>query len=142
MSTRQRIEALVRRWNMDGWGSGDLSAIDEVFATNHVFHFNESEPRIVHETTDEMKRRVIRFRAAIPDLQVTIDRLVVEDDQLAVQVTFEGTHTGPFDDIPPSGKHYRWTDMIIARIQDGKVQEASFSSKCSNVDVFRRLAGT
>ena len=35
----------------------------------------------------------------------------------------------------------RWTDMLIARIDDEKVVEVSFGSKCGATDVFKRLSG-
>ena len=83
----------------------------------------------------------MRFHAAMPDFRGTVDLLVVEGDKVAFQVTWEGTHTQPFGEIPPSNKYWRWTDMLIVRIEDGKVVEVSFGSKCGAEDVLKRLAG-
>jgi predicted ester cyclase len=134
------MEEFVRRWNIDGWGNADLEAIDEVFAPVHTLQFNELEPTTTHRTNEQLKQAILRFHAAMPDFRGTVDHLVADGDQVAFQVTWEGTHTEPFDDIPPSNKRWRWTDMLIARIEDGKVVEVSFGSKCRAKDVLRRLA--
>lgn len=140
MSNREEIEEFVRRWNVDGWGKGDLDAIDEVFAPEHILHFNELEPVDVKRTTEQLKQGIVEFRSYFADFRGTVDLLVVEGDHVAFQVTWEGVHTKQYGDIPPSNKLWRWTDMLIARIENGKVVEVSFGSKCDGFDVLKKLA--
>ena len=73
-------------------------------------------------------------------LTVTVDRIIAEGNEVAFQVTYEGTHTGPFGDIPATNKHYRWTDTLFVTIENGKMVEISAGSKCTHVDVFKKLA--
>ena len=141
MTNREEKEKLVRRWNIDGWGKGDLDAIDELCAPEEVLHFNEIEPEDRIRTPEKQKKVITKFREAMPDFHGTIDHLLVEGDWVAVQVTWEGTHTQAFGDIPPSNKYWRWTDMMISRFENGKLVEASFGSKCKATDVLRKLAG-
>jgi predicted ester cyclase len=122
------IKSLIYRLYDDGWGKGDLSAIDEVYAPEHVLHWHELVPSDQHRTTDEVKRFLVEYRAAVPDLVVTVDEVVVEGDKAAVQVTFAGTHRGVYQGFAPTNRLGRFTDMQILRFADGKIVESSLGS--------------
>ena len=119
---------IVIRLYRDGWGRGDLDAIDSAFASRHVLHWNEQRPSVQKRTTAELKEIVLYYRAAFPDLKVTLDELVVQDDKVAVQVTFEGTHSGTYEGFQPTHKKSRFTDMQILTIKDGKIIETTLGS--------------
>jgi predicted ester cyclase len=93
---------LVRRLYEDGWGKGNLNVIDEVFAAQHVLNWNELVPSQQHRSTDEVKAIVAEYRAAFPDLTITIDDMVEEGDKVVVQVTFAGTHLGTYQGFGPT----------------------------------------
>lgn len=139
MSIENNIR-LVHRWHVDGWGRGDLDAMDEVFAQEHVVHWNEIESKDQQRAPAQVKKAIVRFREAIPDLSAKIDDIVATEHKVAFQVTYEGTHTGQYGEIPSSGKHFKWTDMIIAHIENDKVTELTVPSRCGPFDVMRRLA--
>jgi predicted ester cyclase len=40
----------------------------------------------------------------------------------------EATHTGPFGEIPPTGKHVRVTGTAVARIRNGQLVEEHANS--------------
>ena len=44
------------------------------------------------------------FRAAFPDIRVTIENTVAEANQVANHGYFTGTHRGDFMGLPPTGK--------------------------------------
>jgi predicted ester cyclase len=119
---------LVRKLYEDGWGKGNLSLIDEVFAAQHVLHWNELVTSQQHRTADEVKAIVTEYKSAFPDLTVTIDDMVEEGDKVVVQVTFAGTHLGTYQGFEPTKKHSRFTDMQILRIADGRIIESSLGS--------------
>ncbi|HVN52875.1 MAG TPA: ester cyclase [Anaerolineaceae bacterium] len=123
-----QVKAILRRLYEDGWGKGDLSAIDEAFAPTHTLHWNELVPTDQHRTVVEVKRIVREYRAAFPDLQVTIHDILVEGDKAAVQVTFVGTHCGTYEGFPPTHQQSRFTDMQILHFMDGKIKESSLAS--------------
>ena len=43
------------------------------------------------------------FRSAMPDVWVTVDQIVAEDDKVACRWTSTGTHEGDLFGIPPTG---------------------------------------
>ncbi len=126
--TMEANKAVVRRLYEAGWAQGDLAAIEAAFAPVHVLHWNELAPTDQRRTVEDVKQIVMAYRAAVPDLQVTLDHLVAEGDQVAVQVTFAGTHTGPYEGYAPTGKRGRFTDMQILRLAGGQIVESSLGS--------------
>lgn len=64
------------------------------------------------------------FRAAFPDVEYVIDRMVAEGDTVVAQVTYQGTHTGPMGpDYPPSDRHVAGVGCIEWRWENDKVVE-------------------
>ena len=63
------------------------------------------------------------LRRAFPDLHFTIEELVAEGDTVAGRVTMSGTHLGPFQGIPPTGRSFQQNHMHFVRFRDGKAIE-------------------
>ncbi len=61
--------------------------------------------------------------ASFPDVQTFILDTIAEGDKVVVRASSEGTHSGLFMGIPPTGKHDRWSFINIHRIVDGKLVE-------------------
>jgi predicted ester cyclase len=61
--------------------------------------------------------------AGFPDVQTTILDMLAEGDKVVVRASTEGTHTGPFLGIPPTGRHAKWSFIDIHRIENGKIIE-------------------
>ena len=119
---------LVLRLYEEAWGKGNLDVVDEVFAPRHVLQWNELVASQQNRSTSEVKAIVVEYREAFPDLKVTVDDLVEEGEKVAVQVTFTGTHLGPYQGFQPTRKRSRFTDMQILRFEDGRIVESSLGS--------------
>jgi predicted ester cyclase len=61
--------------------------------------------------------------AAFPDLHFTIENHVVAGDKYTTHWTAEGTHRGPLGDVPPTGKSFRITGLILDRVENDRVIE-------------------
>ena len=61
--------------------------------------------------------------AGFPDAHATILDTIAEGDKVVLRASTEGTHTGPFMGIPPTGKRASWSFIDISRIADGKIVE-------------------
>ena len=44
------------------------------------------------------------FLGAFPDLAITVEDMLAEDDRVATRVTMRGTHHGPLAGVAPTGK--------------------------------------
>ncbi|WP_433216840.1 ester cyclase [Microtetraspora malaysiensis] len=61
--------------------------------------------------------------AAFDDLAITVFDQLSEDDKVATRWQLGGHHTGPFLDIPPSGRYASFTATTVDRIEDRKIIE-------------------
>jgi predicted ester cyclase len=68
------------------------------------------------------------LRTAFPDLSVTADTVVADDDSLAFAYTIAGTQNGPFMGIVPTGKKIKIRGVQISKFKDGKMVERWGSS--------------
>jgi predicted ester cyclase len=58
---------------------------------------------------------------AFPDYHWELQELVVEEDTIAARLIGQGTHTGPFSGIAPTGRRVRTQELVVYRIADGKI---------------------
>jgi predicted ester cyclase len=58
---------------------------------------------------------------AFPDYHWALQQLVVEDDTIAARLIGQGTHTGPFSGIAPTGRRISTQELVLYRFADGKI---------------------
>lgn len=63
------------------------------------------------------------FYSAFPDYTHTIEELVAENDLVAAKFSYNATHQGEFEGLPPTGNRVRYAGAQIIRIVDGKIDE-------------------
>ena len=114
-------KALVRHFYEEVWNRGNLDAADDVFAAQYVRH--DLRPGNALPGPAGQKKIAADFRAAFPDLHMTIDLIIAEGDLVVARWTTEGTNTGQWGDVPPTGKRARFSGVNIFRIAEGKVVE-------------------
>jgi steroid delta-isomerase-like uncharacterized protein len=119
MSTEDN-KALVRRAYEEIWGKGDFAVEQELVATDVVDH---NAPAGLPPGLEGHHQGLVMFRNAFPDLQITLGDLIAEGDKVVDRWTMCATHTGPFMNIPPTGKQVTVTGMDISRIKNGKIVE-------------------
>ena len=113
--------ALVRRFYEEVWNRGDVDVAKEVFADDYVRH--DLRPTSAEAGGTGQAKIAADFRRAFPDLTFDVDLIVAEDDLVAARWTAEGTHSGPWGGIAPTGKRARFSGVNFFRMRDGKVVE-------------------
>ena len=113
-------KAIARRFIEEVWHQKNLTVIDEIFATDYVYHM-AGMPDI--RGPEGFKQMVVMYLTAFTNIQWTIEALIAEGDMVAIRLTFRGTHQGELMGIPPTGKQVTVTGIGIQRIADGKFQE-------------------
>jgi hypothetical protein len=61
------------------------------------------------------------FYAAFPDMFHTIDEVVAAETEVTTRFTLRGTQTGPFMQIPPTGRSIVVQAMCLMTVEDGRV---------------------
>jgi steroid delta-isomerase-like uncharacterized protein len=103
------------------WNKGNLALIDELFATDYVFH---SPTGVDSHGLKEYKQRVSSVRIAFPDIYFTIDDVIAKGDKVVHRWSASATHKGEFGGIKPTGKKVSISAIGIDRIADGKFVES------------------
>jgi len=122
MSTsEEENKALYRRTFEEVFNQGNLAIVDDLVAPDFLNH--EVPPGMNNRGPDSTRQIVRMLRTAFPDLHFTIEDLVAEGDTVAGRVTMSGTHLGPFQGIPPTGRSFEQAHMHFVRFRDGKAIE-------------------
>ena len=116
-------EAAFRRLHA-ATNSGDGALIDqtldELFAPDAVVH----APLATTATGPELLKEIwARLLAAYPDLHITVEDVVVQDDKIAARQSVTATHLGPYMGVAPTGRPVAYNEMFILRFEDGQVAE-------------------
>ncbi len=119
MSTEEN-KAIVRRGIEEFANQGNFAAIDELVASDYVFHAPGLPALHGHEGFQQM---VMMPRTAFPDLHFTIEDLIAEGDKVVTRFTARGTHRGELMGIPPTGKQVSFPGILISHISKGKIVE-------------------
>ena len=121
MSTEE-LKATIRRVNDEAFNKGNLDVVDEYYAADFVRH---KPPFPDIEGLEAYKQFVADCRTSYPDVQLTIDEIIVEGDTTATRWTYRGTQTGqsPTTGAPPTGKQVAFTGCSVGHWVEGKVVE-------------------
>jgi predicted ester cyclase len=70
-----------------------------------------------------MKKFYSALWGGFPDLTIHIDELVGEGDKVDWRITASGTHQGPFQGVPATGKPVKFGAHYTFRFDDGRIVE-------------------
>ncbi len=105
--------------------SGNLNELHTVFAPNVV----DRDPAPDQQPGPEgFIHFFTGFRAAFPDLNISVEQLVADEENVAIAYTVTGTHQGDFLGIPATGRQIKARGAQIARFENGQIVERWGSS--------------
>jgi steroid delta-isomerase-like uncharacterized protein len=113
---------LVRRLLDEVWNSGNLGLVEEVLATDFLRHGPPSLEGVARGP-EGFKQLVTMYRAAFPNLRISVEDQVAEGDKIVTRWTAHGTHGGELMGLSPTGKEIAVPGIIIDRIREGKIHE-------------------
>ena len=114
-------KAQYQRTFEEVFNQGNLAIVDDLVAPDFLNH--EVPPGMNNRGPDSTRQIVMMLRTAFPDLHFTIEEVVAEGDTVAGRVSMSGTHLGPFQGIPPTGRSFQQAHMHFVRFRDGKAVE-------------------
>jgi predicted ester cyclase len=101
--------------------AGNLAALDDIVAPDFKDH--QSLPPGIPPTLAGLKAFFQAHRVAFPDWKVTIEDMVADGDRVWDRLKVEGTNTGPFMGLPPTGRRVSFEVLDISRFAGGKLVE-------------------
>lgn len=103
---------------------GDFESFKAAIGPGYVRHCQAMPPGLqeLHGTT-EFFGFLEEFLAGVPDYEDTLSQVVAQGDRVAYVSTMRGVQTGPLGDLPATGREFTLVNVIIQRLEAGKIVE-------------------
>lgn len=116
---RSQCQMLAQRWAHEGVAKGHVEVFDHLVSAEAIDHSGPTAVRGV----EGFKSRTRAMHAAIRDIEVVVEDLLVDGDKVAWRWKLTGIHHGPFLGVAPTGKRVTLTGINIQRVANGTVIE-------------------
>ena len=104
----------------DFWNTGDEALLKEAVAPNFTDH---TLPPGRPQGPEGPAFASRRFRAAVPDLKVTVDKMIVAGDYVTVHMNFTGHFTGRFGQTQGEGQAVPFIATDLIKIENGRITD-------------------
>jgi steroid delta-isomerase-like uncharacterized protein len=116
-------DTLIRQWFEELWNQGREETIDRILAPGaRIFGLPTPDNKPI-SGPEEFKPFFRNFRAAFPDLRVTVERTITEGDLVAAHCLVRGTHRGDALGTPATNRAVEFSGMCIVRAAGGQLVE-------------------
>jgi steroid delta-isomerase-like uncharacterized protein len=117
----EQNKAVVLQW-FDEIGKGNIEKGFEVCAPDYLLYFpsNTTTPLTKEQNTEI----ALQMFQAFPDIVHEIKDIEAFGDKVMVRAVDIATHTNEYQGMPPTGKKFEISWIIIFRLKDGKIIEA------------------
>jgi predicted ester cyclase len=104
----------------DFWNTGDEALLKEAIASNFTDHtLPPGRPQGPQGPAFASRR----FRAAVPDLKVTLEKMIVAGDYVTVHMNFTGHFTGRFGQTQGKGQPVPFIATDLVKIENGRITD-------------------
>ena len=101
---------------------GNLDLVTTLYAPGCIYHDSNS-PFELPGGTQGIKQMVTILRTAFPDMVLSIESVILEEDIVVVRWNMAGTHNGPLLAAAPTGRKISITGISQLRFDNGQVVE-------------------
>jgi len=113
-------KAIVNRLFAEVFNQGKMDLADELIAPYFIQH---TAGKMGAKGIEGYKELVGSLRIAFPDLEVTVEDMIGEDNMVSTRQTYTGKHQGDLQGISHTGIEAVFTGICTFRIADGKITE-------------------
>ena len=106
---------LAQRLFEEAVQNGNLAVIDELFAPDAEFE----GPAPAQET--HYRDHIAALHRGLQDVTCELERIIAEDDRVAVRARIGGTNTGEWEGLRASGRDVSFIAVTIFEFRDGRV---------------------
>lgn len=116
--TKEQNKALQRRY-VEELNRGNAAFVEDYLHPDYVYHGPMGDL-----DKEQFAQSHAAVMAAFPDLQLTIESQVAEDDKVVMRWTGRGRHEGEFQGVAATGKEVTITGITISRLEGDREVEA------------------
>ena len=103
---------------------GDFEAFAASIGPGYVRHCQAMPPGQQElRGTEEFFGFLREFTVAVPGYEDTLSEMMADGDRVAYVSTMTGVQSGPMGDLPATGKRFHLVNIIIQRLEAGKIVE-------------------
>lgn len=113
-------EITIGRFYEEVLNKGNLAVADEILAPDY---FDHGAPDGAPRGVEGFKQFFAMVSSVFPDVQVSIEDVVVSDGKAAIRLAINGTQKGSFRGFPATGKRVSWTGIDIMHFSGDKISE-------------------
>jgi steroid delta-isomerase-like uncharacterized protein len=117
-SEQEKNKAVARSFFEDVLSPGRLEKYSESHSADFVAHGSDHDYILAEDMAAAREER-----AALPDMKMSVNRMVAEGDLVAVHWTAWGTNTQAGMGLPATGKKIKVSGITIFRFKAGKISE-------------------
>jgi predicted ester cyclase len=104
--------------------SGDFEGFKKAIGPNYVRHCQAMPPGLQElHGTDEFFEFLEEFATAVPEYTDRLSQMIAYHDRVAYVSTMTGVQTGPLGNLPATGREFTLVNIIIQRLENGRVVE-------------------
>jgi predicted ester cyclase len=104
----------------DFWNTGDEALLKDSIASNFTDHtLPPGRPQGPQGPAFASRR----FRAAVPDLKVTVEKMIVAGEYVTVHMNFSGHFTGKFGQTQGRGQPVPFIATDVVKIENGRITD-------------------
>ena len=109
--------AIARRWFREVWVAGGEAVVDQLMAPDAVASM---EGRTVNGPVDfkDVRRTLMHV---FPDLRMTVDDAIEQEEKVAVRWSATATHRGEGLGVPPTNRRVSFRGMTWLEVRDGRI---------------------
>jgi predicted ester cyclase len=104
----------------DFWNTGDEALLKEAIAPNFTDH---TLPPGRPQGPEGPAFASRRFRAAVPDLKVAVEKMIVAGDYITVHMNFTGHFSGKFGQTQGKGQPVPFIATDLVKIENGRITD-------------------
>jgi predicted ester cyclase len=117
------LRQLSRQWFEQAWNQRDDSVLADLISPDARIHGLAGDGHTLRGPGEFAAFRS-PFLAAVPNLRLEIEDILVEQDKSVVRFAFSGTHSGDGLGIAPTGRSFRSTALVLLRWRGRQIVEA------------------
>ena len=104
----------------DFWNHGDEALLKQAIADNFT---DRTMPKGRPQGPDGPAFASRQFRAAVPDLQVVVQKLVIAGEYVTVHMRFTGHFTGRSGQTQGKGQEIAFTATDLVKVENGRITD-------------------
>jgi predicted ester cyclase len=109
---------VVARLLEEGVQRGDVAVVDETFAEEPAYQGPPPDGRRGREGYRDF---ITQLHAALEGVTCEVERMIAEDDRVAVRARVSGRSVGEWETMAPSGRPVSFTLVAIAELDGGRI---------------------